>query len=587
MCRGCAPVSGLADRRARLASARAELLERPDVELRGVPARVAASWRRSVASGVHPTSVISEYYPDLDFDSRLVRCARPVIEQLVKQLGEVPTCVALTDKQARLLVRADSTSWMGRIADAVHFAQGFDYAEGAVGTNGVGTVLEAGESVHIVGGEHFAECLQPYACAGAPVRDPFTGRLEGVLDISCLAENSSPIMHSLVRTAAARIEHGLLADRSQLQQALFDAYTRVDARSRLAVLAVGERTVMANSPMQSLLEPGDLVALQEYARFVMLRHPTVDEGVDLPSGSRVRVRGSTVTVGGAVAGMVGVVTLPAEAAAAPRSVGGRVARPESGCPAWHAARVAADTALRTDEAVLVIGEPGSGRFTLLSHAYREARGGQVVAIEAADVESATAGVLARVLRREPTPVLVVLRDVDRLSEAAAARLSAAITGDPAARPSIAATAAGPADGELLALFQTSVTVPPLRNRASELPALVDVLLAELAPHRRVGLSREAQRLLRRYGWPGNLRQLREALEFALRRRPVGRIEVADLPAFCQSSPRTALRPVDEVERDAIVAALRDARGNRVAAAAALGLARSSLYRKIRQYGITV
>jgi transcriptional regulator of acetoin/glycerol metabolism len=575
----------VAERRSRLASARAELLERSDVDLRGVPARVAASWRRSVASGVHPTTVISEYYPDLDFDSRLVRCARPVIEQLVEQIGEVPTCVALTDQQARLLVRADSTSSMGRIADAVHFARGFDYAEGAVGTNGVGTVLEAGESVHIVGGEHFAECLQPYACAGAPVRDPFTGRLEGVLDISCLAEHSSPIMHSLVRTAAARIERGLLADRNQLQQALFDVYSRVDARSGLAVLAVGERTVMANAPMQGLLDPGDLVALQEHARFVMLRRSTVDDGVDLPSGSQVRMRGTTVTVGGAVAGMVGVVTLPAEVSTPSRPAGGRrhVARPESGSPAWRAAWVAADEALRVDDAVLVIGEPGTGRFTLLSNVYRQAGKGRVVAIEAADVEAGAEDVIARI-RREPNPVLVVLRDIDRLAQAAAARLSTAITG---AVPSVAATAAGPVDGELLALFQTSVTVPPLRNRASDIPALVDALLAELAPQRRVGLSREAQRLLQRYRWPGNLRQLREALEFALRRRPVGRIEVADLPAFCQSSPRTALRPVDEVERDAIVTALRDARGNRVAAAAALGLARSSLYRKIRQYGITV
>jgi transcriptional regulator of acetoin/glycerol metabolism len=577
----------VADRRSRLASARAELLERPDVDLRGVPARVAASWRRSVASGVHPTAVISEYYPDLDFDSRLVRFARPVIEQLVEQVGDMPTCVALTDKHARLLVRADSTPSMGRIADAVHFARGFDYAEGAVGTNGVGTVLEAGESVHIVGGEHFAECLQPYACAGAPVRDPFTGRLEGVLDISCLAEHSSPIMHSLVRTAAADVERGLLADRNQLQQALFDAYTRLDARSRLAVLAVGERTVMANSPMQSLLEPGDLVALQEYARFVMLRRSTVDDVVDLPSGSHVRMRGSTVTVGGAVAGIVGLVTLLAEVGTPSRPPGGRwsVARPENGCPAWRAAWATADKALRADDAVLVIGEPGTGRFTLLSHAYRQARRGRVVAVEAADVESGAEHVVARI-RREPNPALVVLRDIDRLSEAAA-RLLAVISGGPGTRPSIAATAAGPADGELLTLFQTSVTVPPLRNRASDLPALADALLAELAPQRRVGLSREAQRLLQRYGWPGNLRQLREALEFALRRRPVGRIEVADLPAFCQSSPRVALRPVDEVERDAIVTALRDARGNRVAAAAALGLARSSLYRKIRQYGITV
>ena len=81
--------------------------------------------------------------------------------------------------------------------------------------------------------------------------------------------------------------------------------------------------------------------------------------------------------------------------------------------------------------------------------------------------------------------------------------------------------------------------------------------------------------------------MREALAAALTRRPVGVIQVPDLPAFCQSSPRSALRPVDEIERDAIVAALRDADGNRVAAAAALGLARSTLYRKIRQYGITV
>jgi transcriptional regulator of acetoin/glycerol metabolism len=140
---------------------------------------------------------------------------------------------------------------------------------------------------------------------------------------------------------------------------------------------------------------------------------------------------------------------------------------------------------------------------------------------------------------------------------------------------------------LLALFRTSATVPPLRNRTGDLPALADALLAELAAGREVGLSREALRLVVRHDWPGNVGQLRDALASALRRRPVGRIEAADLPEFCHSTPRSALRPVDQAERDAIVTALRAAGGNRVAAAAALGLARSTLYRKIRQYGITV
>jgi transcriptional regulator of acetoin/glycerol metabolism len=130
-------------------------------------------------------------------------------------------------------------------------------------------------------------------------------------------------------------------------------------------------------------------------------------------------------------------------------------------------------------------------------------------------------------------------------------------------------------------------VPALRHRGADLAGLAATLLGDLAPHRDVRLSQEALRLLGRFSWPGNVRQLSDALAAALTRRPVGAIEAQDLPAFCQSTPRSALRPVDEIERDAIVAALRGADGNRVAAAAALGFARSTLYRKIRQYGITV
>ena len=54
------------------------------------------------------------------------------------------------------------------------------------------------------------------ACAGAPVRDPFSGRIEGVLDISCPAEHSHPMLQTLVRSAASRIEHNLLLDRDRV-----------------------------------------------------------------------------------------------------------------------------------------------------------------------------------------------------------------------------------------------------------------------------------------------------------------------------------------------------------------------------------
>ena len=237
--------------------------------------------------------------------------------------------------------------------------------------------------------------------------------------------------------------------------------------------------------------------------------------------------------------------------------------------------------------MLVVGEAGTGRLTLLTELYRRIHeDGVVVAIDVDSAEAAPQDVLARIRRAAPGRVLPVLRDIDRLSRRAVDVLLAA-SGDGADLPPFAATTTDPrAHERLLAWFQTSATVPPLRNRSGDLPALVASLLAELAPHREVRLSREAMRQVSRYGWPGNVRELADALSTALRRRPVGCIEAADLPEFCQSTPTGDLRPVDRIERDAIVAALRGAHGNRMAACAALGLARSTLYRKIRQYGIT-
>jgi transcriptional regulator of acetoin/glycerol metabolism len=88
-----------------------------------------------------------------------------------------------------------------------------------------------------------------------------------------------------------------------------------------------------------------------------------------------------------------------------------------------------------------------------------------------------------------------------------------------------------------------------------------------------------------YSWPGNIRQLEEALRAAVGRRPVGELQPEDLPGYCHQSARRQLSGLEALERDAIVRALHDADGNRVQAAAALGIARSSLYRKLRSFGI--
>ncbi|MDN5918448.1 MAG: Fis family transcriptional regulator [Pseudonocardia sp.] len=602
-------MSDSADRRHLLAMARADFLEGVSDPLRsGVPDHVIASWRRSISRGVRPSAIESPYSTELDLGSRLVRCAEPVIDQLAEQVADIPMCVALTDSKARLLTRKDSSHAFGRVTDRVYFAQGFGYAEDSVGTNGVGTVLEYGQSVHIVGPEHFVDTLQSFACAGAPVRDPFTGRIEGVLDISCFADHSTPILHSLVKTAAARIEQNLVSDRNQAQQALFDMYSRVDARSRDAVLAVGPTLVMANTRMQSMVDALDRDSLEGHVRFLMRRPATVDDRIVLPSGVRVRFRASTVAVGDEVAGMVGVVTVLSEVdgaiptthvrsrPAALRADSAEPARPrlvESSSPAWCTAASAVADALGRGHPVLVLGEAGSGRYTLLREQFgRWHPAGECVGILPDELVAAPRDAASRILGTPTGPVLHVVRDLDRVpGDALAEFLDHLLASSDDDIPLFGATSAEPtgfdeARQTLLSLFRASATVPPLRHRGADLVALATVLLAELAPHRDVRLTREALRVLVAYHWPGNIACLRSALADAVRVRPVGAIEVADLPTRCQSAPRSSMRPVDEAERDAIVTALRDAGGNRKAAAAALGLARSTLYRKIRQYGLT-
>lgn len=593
-----------ADYRLMLSSARDALLEGNGFARPGVPDNVAASWRRSLTSGVSPTLLKSQYVTELDLASRLVRCAQPVIDQLNEQLADVPLCVALTDNKARIVARKDSTQWISRILDRVYFAQGFDYAEGSVGTNGVGTVLEFGASVQIVGAEHFVDSLQAFACVGAPVRDPFTGRIEGVLDITCLQDHYTPIMHSLVRSAAKQVERNLILDRNQAQQALFDVYTRVDSRTREAVLAAGPRMTVTNTAMETLLSASDQAALTNHMRFLMGHRPfRVDDRVDLPSGIQVRVRGSTTEFGDDVAGMVAVVTRFPDIAVRGEAFASHISMPpgsshesagtavrESSSPAWCAAALRVEQAMRAGQPILALGEPGSGRFTLLSDMYRHLNSNpRVVALDASEVNAAPHAAAALLVGQPSVPTLIVLRDLDRLTADAGSALLEAIGKQPGPMAYLTATATPSGtrrDQPLLLMFEESATVPPLRHRTIDLPRLARSILEDLGPNSRARLSEEVFRLLSRHRWPGNVLELREVIASALSRRPVGTIEPDDLPAYCQSAPRSTLREVDKVERDVIVAALREEGGNRKAAAVALGIARSTLYRKIRQYGVT-
>ncbi|TVT42187.1 transcriptional regulator [Amycolatopsis rhizosphaerae] len=609
----------------RMAAARADFLEYGRQGAAGVPDVVAASWERSRQAGVDIAHPVTDFTADIDTSSRLVRCAQPVLDQLGDDTADMPLVIALTDSQARVVQRRDSSTAVGRLLDRVAFAPGFNYAEGTMGTNGVGTVLEAGQAVSVVGPEHFTEQLQSFACTGAPVIDPLTGRLEGVLDISALAGGWSPLMHTLVKSAAKDIGRNLLLDRNQAQQALFDTYLRADARSaRQAVFAFAPSVVMANATAQALFAPAEQLAVREHATFLMARRDRVSETMTLGSGRVVRIRGTRIVSGADTAGIVVIAEVVTDEAGAPENPGGAAGfadhvlpqvaiagartrvlagdlrRPHvpiaaGSSPAWVRACSELRDALAAKAPTIVLGETGTGKFTLVAELFHaDHPGGRSLSIDAAQLQSGVESDLDPLLGSTREQTLCIVRNIDQASTEGVERIDELFTvlGATTAPVTFAATVSDSSlDSDLpfhalLGHFEVAVTIPPLRCRTEDLTLIIHRVLEEIAPGRRVRLSPKALRTITRYTWPRNVCQLREALIHALRVRPVGEIQDEDLPSYCQTRSQKNLTRIEIAERDAIIAALAETEGNRVAAAARLGMSRSSLYRKLRTYGIT-
>ncbi|MEZ7197654.1 sigma-54-dependent transcriptional regulator [Pseudodesulfovibrio karagichevae] len=138
----------------------------------------------------------------------------------------------------------------------------------------------------------------------------------------------------------------------------------------------------------------------------------------------------------------------------------------------------------------------------------------------------------------------------------------------------------------------TLTIPPLRERREDIPALVDGLLARLCSRQqrpRAEVSAEAMRLLEAHPWPGNVRELENTLEAALVFCHGDVIEPGDLqleapPAGAPAASGTSLS-LEDNERETIIRALEAAGGVKKDAADRLGISRRAIHYKIKKYGI--
>ena len=629
--------------RASLRRARDLMLERGDVPLGYVvSALLARSWRRSFEAGLSPQGRLpdacrvdaAELARITERQRDLIANARPVMEYLHAQTRESGSMVTLADDKGVLLQALGDPGFLGR-ADRVALAPGASWLERHRGTNAIGTALAEARPLVVHGGEHFLERNGFLSCAAVPLSAP-DGRLIGVLDISGDERQHHPHTFGLVRAAAQMVENRL-----------FDSYHAKNLRIRFHSMAEGIGTfaegiaalsedgwiIGANPAGLALLGlcPGDL-KITPLTRILQLRladlfdwnrrRPGEPMLVARADGSRLFVRLEPVQLGRSIVSAPGAADAAPAPAARPRSALDAL---DTGDGRLTAAIEKAHKLIGKPIALLLQGESGVGKesFARAFHASGPRHDGPFVAVNLAALQDSLIeaelfgyaptlcreGALGRI--REAHGGTLFLDEIEALPRALQARFLRVlqdrritpIGGEPEAVDFVLISAtqsklkdcieAGSFDADLYYRINgLTLQLMPLRER-KDFPALVARLLEELAPERGVSLEPAVATAFAEYQWPGNLRQLTNALRAAcvLLGDDENRIEWQHLPDDLAEELRWQVRApaggdaaatenLRELSQATISRAIALSHGNMSEAARRLGISRNTLYRRM-------
>ncbi len=136
-----------------------------------------------------------------------------------------------------------------------------------------------------------------------------------------------------------------------------------------------------------------------------------------------------------------------------------------------------------------------------------------------------------------------------------------------------------------------IQLPPLRKRQEDIPVLLDYFLGQFGrkyQKQPLKIGKRTLKQLQQYPWPGNVRELQHAVERAVIMSGSTTLAVEDF-LMAKKRQATQVTPssynLETVEKQTISAAMRKHQGNLSETAKALGMGRSTLYRKMKKYGL--
>lgn len=267
----------------------------------GVGDEIFSSWRRSAGAGLQPDILDVPYRGDVDDQGRLAWAASPVIRPIGEDLRGSQIGLLLTDERGLVIKRQTPDQHTSQLLDRIHLAPGFAYGEEKVGTNAIGTALQRLAPTVIAGEEHFAHAFTQMACAATTVTDPRTGRVLGVVDLSCLVGGANALMLPLAKRVAWEIEQRLLEEGDSSERILRESFRNATRMSPVPRLAISGRSLLANPAARPFVDGADRHAWWEQVQEALAGH-TGTCALMIPGGPIVTWRCDAIVNGADVIG---------------------------------------------------------------------------------------------------------------------------------------------------------------------------------------------------------------------------------------------------------------------------------------------
>lgn len=584
---------------------------------------------------------------------QLVALAKPIMDTLYHCLQGSEFAIVLIDREGYVLKIIGDLKEL-RQADRLRFGPGANWAEDCVGTNAIGTALALGHPVQVTGTEHYCESHHLWTCSAAPIRNQ-NGEIIGFIDISGPRERGTAHQLGLIVAAAHAIEERIVLDESYGQIYDVNKYLEAILNSVsdgiVAVNGQGQITGINKVAARGLqCNPKELLGksinaftrhrgrLQNFFNSKAAGRSEEEVSLKVPGGKRSYVAKACPVFNEKNDSKGFVLTFSPSPKTFPHSSKGTATKfsfidiiGESG-PIRQSIEKAKRVA-QGPSTVLVLGESGTGKelFSQAIHNASDYKLGPFVSVncgaipreliqselfgykEGAFTGAKRGGSAGKFVSANGGSLF--LDEIGEMPLEMQINLLRVLE-DEAVVP-VGGKNAIPINVRIIAatnrsLFEEvskgnfredlyyrlnviSIALPPLRARQGDIDLLVKHLVKKIS--RKFGkninaIDPDVIRTFESYHWPGNIRELANAIEYAVNISQDEQLNKKSLPAYLRGtrpekpcSATDQIMPLSALETNAIKKALLFYNGNMTKTSKALGIGRNTLYAKIKKYNI--